>query len=332
MTSALPRRTAAVTVLAVTALSGVALSGAVASAQTAPKAHTTLSIRALRGAINPGGGDVVKGQLQAADGHNAGRRVVLLSHPAGTPDWTKAKRHRTRANGQIAFQVTPSTTTYYQLAFYGNQKQQASRSGVVHVRVLDTTSLVVSVGTTSIDPGESDTVNGVLSLDGAALVGDTVNLLSAERHQKLAYKASAITGADGSVSFSVTPAATSHYALVFNKTNANAGARSAITTIHVRQPSSLSIRARHGKHSGTEIISGDLRGGGRGLSHKRVTLQDRPSGTDTWTTVASRFSHRKGGIGFTVPSSNVSEDYQLVFAGGPLFDGCQSGVVTVAVD
>jgi hypothetical protein len=329
MSSTLPRRTAALTVFAVTAFSGVALTGAVASAQT-HKAHTSLSIRTIRGAVNPGGGDVVKGQLQSFDGHNAGRRIVLLARPNGAPGWTKAKRHRSGRHGQVAFQVTPSTTTRYQLAFLGNRKQQPCRSGVVTVRVLDTTSLPISVGAGSVNPGESTTVNGVLSLDGTPLAGQTVNLLSATRHNKLTFTASAITGADGSVSFAVTPPATSHYRLVFKRTATYAGARSAIATIHVRMSSSLSIRARHGRH-GNEIISGQLRGGGHGLAHRKVTLQDRPSGTSTWTTVKSRFTQRHGVASFAVPAPSASEDYQLVFPGGPIYDGCQSGVVTVTV-
>jgi hypothetical protein len=331
MSSTFPRRIAAVSVLAVTAASGLALTGSVASARTTPKAHTTLSIRVARGAINPGGGDAVKGDLQSFGGHNAGRKVELRSHATGSTGWTQLKRHRTRAHGQVSFQVTPSVTTRYQLVFKGNRKQQASHSGVVTVRVLDTTSLVISVGASSIDPGQTDTVNGVLSLDGTPLVGDTVRLLAATRHQKLHQADSAVTGSDGSVSFSVTPASTSRYALVFHKTETNAGARSAQAVIRVRLPSSLSIRARHAKKAGRELISGDLRGGGHGLAHRKVTLQDRASGTDSWTTVASKFTHRKGGVGFSVPAPNASEDYQLVFAGGAVYDGCQSGVVTVTV-
>jgi hypothetical protein len=228
------------------------------------------------------------------------------------------------------FQVTPASTTRYQLAFFGNKKQQPSRSGVVTVRVLDTTSLPISVGSSSIDPGESTTVDGVLSLDGTPLAGQTVNLRGAERHHKLAYLASAVTASDGSVSFPVTPAATSHYRLVFRRTANYAGARSAIATIHVRMPSSLSIRARQGRH-GNEIISGDLRGSGHGLAHRKVILQDRPSGTTTWSTVRSKLTRRHGLVGFSVRAPKSSEDYQLVFPGGPIHDGCQSGVVTVTV-
>lgn len=331
MYSTLSRRTAAMTVLAVAAASGVALSATGASARPHFRSHTSLSIRAVHGSVNPGGGDVVKGDLQAGDQHNAGRRIALFAHPQGSTAWTQVGRHRSRLHGQVAFQVTPSVTTGYQLRFAGNKQQQGSRSGVVTVRVRDTTSLTIAVGAKSIEPGTSDTVNGVLSLDGAPIVGGTVRLLGAPVRTKMQYIASAISGADGSVSFAVTPAATSRYVLVFKKTEANAWARSSVATIHVRKPSSLSIRARQNKKAGVEIISGQLRGSNKGLAHRKITLQDRPSGSAVWTTVHTAFTRRHGVVMFKVPAPTVSEDYQLVFPGGPLYDGCQSGVVTVTV-
>jgi hypothetical protein len=334
MTTTLPRRIAVVTALTVTAASGAAFSGGVASAHRyadGPRAHTSLSIRTQHTAINPGGGDVISGDLQSTDRHMAGRRITLRAHPQGATGWTRLARHRTRAHGRVTFQVSPDVTTRYQLVFAGNKRQAPCHSGTVQVRVLDTTSLVISVAQRSIEPGDSDTVNGVLSFDGAPLVGDTVELLGAPLGQRLAYEASAITDANGDVSFPVTPATSAHYALVFKRTADNAGARSAQAVIRVRMPSSLSIRARSNKRHGQEIISGDLRGAGRGLAHRKVSLQSRPTGTDMWTTVSSRFTRRHGAIGFHVPAPTVSTDYQLVFAGGPVFDGCQSGVVTVTV-
>jgi hypothetical protein len=331
MTSTLPRRTAAVTALAVAAFSGVALVGAAVSATAAPRANTSLSIRVARGAINPGGGDAITGFLRSPRGHVAGRRIELLGRAKGTTTWTKDAVHRTGPRGGVAFQVTPSVTTRYVLAFPGNKRQQPTRSAVGLVRVLDTTSLTIAPGTSSIQPGDSDTVNGVLSLDGAPLVGDTVNLLGRHGHNGFAKLGSAITLADGSVSFSVTPAVTTQYVLRFAKTEADKGARSAIATVHVLLPSSLSIRARVNNKTGNEVISGDLRGGGHALAHRKVTLQDKVDGTTTWTTVATRRTGHNGGVGFSVPAPTSNEDYQLVYTGGPRFDGCQSGIVTVTV-
>jgi hypothetical protein len=330
MTSTLPRRTAAVTALAVAAFSGVALAGAAVSASAAQRAHTSLSIRAAKSAINPGGGDTISGDLRSPAGHTSGKRIVLLAKANGTTTWNKEAVHRTGRNGNVGFGVSPASSTRYRLAFRGNKFQQGSQSGVVLVRVLDSTSLTISPAATSINPGDTDTINGVLSLDGAPLVGDAVKLRGRQNHRRFADLGSAITAADGSVSFAVTPPATTHYMLVFKKTAADAGARSAIATVHVRQSSSLSIRARNNRN-GAEVISGDLRGGGHALAHRRVTLQDQPFGSTTWTTVGTKRTGHAGGVGFTEPAPSVKENYQLVFAGGPLYEGCQSGVVTVNV-
>jgi hypothetical protein len=330
MSFTIPRRTAAVTALAVAAFSGVALVSA-ATASAGFRANTSLSIRIAHGAINPGGGDAITGFLQSPAGHVAGHKVELLAKPQGTPTWTKAMVHRTGVHGGYGFQVTPTVSTRYVVTFLGNKQQKPSRSAVGLVRVLDTTSLTISLGTTSIDPGDSDTVNGVLSLDGTPLVGDTVNLLGKSGNHSFSKLGSAMTAADGSVSFTVTPVVTTHYMLRFNKTEADNGARSAIATVHVLRPSSLSIRARTNKKTGDEVISGDLRGGGQGLAHRKVTLMDRPDGTTTWTAVASSRTSHNGGVGFSEPAPTSSEDYELVFAGGPIFEGCQSGIVTVTV-
>jgi hypothetical protein len=331
MTSTLPRRTAAMTALAVAAFSGVALVGA-GAASASPKAHTSLSIRAVKSGINPGGSDQITGDLRARHGHAAGRWIQLLAKPTGTTTWTKSAVHRSGRNGNVGFEITPTATTRYRLAFAGNKFQHASRSGVVVVRVRsNTTSLTISPASKSIQPGASDTVNGVLSLDGTPLVGDTVDLLGAKGNHSLKQIGSAVTAADGSVTFSVTPPVTSRYALVFRKTATNAGARSAVVKVHVLMPSSLSIRARLNKKTTTEVITGDLRGGGSGLRHRKVTLQDRSSGSTTWTTVATKWTGKGGGVGFKEPAPTSNEDYQLVFAGGPIFDGCQSGVVTATV-
>jgi hypothetical protein len=331
MTSTLPRRTAAVAALTVAAFSGVAVAGAAApSFASTYKVHTSLSIRAAHSSINPGGGDVISGQLRAPRGGVADRWIELDAKPAGATAWTKNKAHFTGARGVIAFQVTPTVDTRYRLVFNGNKNEQASISGVVNVNVRSkATSLTISATSTSIAPGTADTINGVLSVGGVPLAGGLVKLLSATGNN-LAKTGSAVSAADGTVSFSVAPKSTTHYALVFNKTATAGYARSAVLTVHVLQNSSLSIRAVIGK-KGKEIISGTLRGGGHVIQHDKVTLQSRVSGTSTWAPVASQGTGRTGFVSFAVPAPSVSEDYQLVFSGGPRFNGCQSGVVTVTV-
>jgi hypothetical protein len=331
MSLTIPRRTAAVTAVTVAAFSGVAMAGAAVSANAAVKAHTSLSIRVGRASINPGGSDTISGFLRARQHHVARHRIVLLDKPMGTTTWTKEKTHRTGPNGGIAFEVTPTVTTRYMLVFPGNKFQQAAHSGVGVVRVRDTTSLTIALGAGSISPGDSDAVTGVLSLNGTALVGDTVNLLGRSGKHRFTRLGSAITASDGSVDFTVTPAVTSHYVLVFRKTETNAGARSAVATVRVLLSSSLSIRARENRKTGHEVVSGELRGGGHGLPHRNVTLQERPSGTTTWTAVSTERTGKHGFISFNEPGPTSSEDYQLVFSGGPVFSGCQSGIVTVTV-
>ncbi|HTW18696.1 MAG TPA: hypothetical protein VME70_00615, partial [Mycobacteriales bacterium] len=136
MTSMLARRTAVVAATAAVAFSGIALAGSAVTANAAAKAHTSLSIRIGRAAINPGGSDTVSGQLRSWKGGVAGHWIELLDKPKGTTTWSKLAAHRAGRHGFISFEVTPSVTTRYVLAFAGNKRERASRSAVGTVRVL----------------------------------------------------------------------------------------------------------------------------------------------------------------------------------------------------
>jgi hypothetical protein len=319
-----------VTSLALSVFTGVAATGA-ANATAATRAHTSLSIRLANPSINPGGSDAISGSLRASFGRVADRRIALQARAIGGASWLTAAVHRTGARGQVGFEVTPAATTRYRLVFNGNEVQRPSVSGVVTVVVRNTTSLTIALASGSILPGGSDTITGLLSYSGNPLVGETVVLRGRRPGYAFAKIGSATTAADGSVTFTVMPHATTQYVLVFAKTATNAGARSAVATVHVVRPSSLSIRAVQRLKTSSEVISGSLRGGGTALPGRRVMLQDRPTGTTTWTTVATHRTNYKGAVSFIEPAPTASEDYQLVFLGGPLFQGCQSGVVTVTV-
>jgi hypothetical protein len=316
-----------VTVVAVTALSGAAVVGA-GAASAAPRAHTSLSIRIANHVINPGAKDWVGGNLRARSGPVKGDLVKLFARTS-TTSWAQVATKHAARGGNVGFSVTPAGDTRYKLTFAGNRFQKGSRSGVVRVQVRETTALSIAVADTSISKGATDSVSGVLSLDGTPISGATVNLIAKHGHHKWAKAASAVSGTDGSVSFAVAPQVTTHYALVFHATAPDAAAHSAQATVHVLMPSSLSIRLRSNAKKGIENISGSLRGGGNAVRGRKVVLQDRPSGTATWSNVAAKRTGKGGNVGFNVPAPTASEDYQLVFAGGPIFEGCVSPIGTV---
>jgi hypothetical protein len=296
------------------------------------RAHTSLSIRVVRHVINPGGTDIVIGALAARRHHVAHRAVYLESKTEDASAWTKQARHLTGRHGRVAFKVAPTVTTRYRLAFLGNGFQRPSVSGVVAVRVrTHASSLAISQDAVSIEPGASDGIHGLLTLNGAPLGNAAVELHSRAVNQLRFHLAgTATTASDGTVSFTVTPAVNTHYLLVFRRTDAAPPARSSVVTVHVRRSCSLSIRARLNPKN-LEVISGDLRGGGHGLAHRAVSLQESPSGAATWTTVGTQRTGRHGGVAFKEVPPTAPEDYRLVFAGGVNFDGCQSGVVTATV-
>jgi hypothetical protein len=212
-------------------------------------------------------------------------------------------------------------------------------------------SLSIAVATKSIQPGDSDTVSGVLTHGGVAAAGDTVYLRARADGKWFGHRVgSAVTSNDGSVQFTVKPATPTHYRLVFRMPIATPApsptaspvalaapapsvveARSAVATVHVVRPTSLSIRAKQRHGNGREVVMGQLRGGGHGLAHRKVTLQEQVVGSPTWTTVRTRVTHRNGVVEFLAPKAAMVQEFQLVFAGGSNYTGSQSGVVTVNV-
>src|SRR5262249_42189266 len=154
----------------------------------------------------PGGSDVVMGDLAARNHRVANRIILLQAKAAGTTSWVGEARHQTGRHGHVAFRVSPASTTRYRLVFTGNGLQRPSVSGVVAVavRVPRTTSLTISQDTIYIEPGGSDGIHGVLSNDGAPLANESVALRSRVGSQpNFHLVTSATTASDGTVSFTV---------------------------------------------------------------------------------------------------------------------------------
>ena len=146
--------------------------------------------------------------------------------------------------------------------------------------------------------------------------------------------ASATTASNGTVTFSVTPQKSTRYVLVSPRSYLLTASRSPGLTVLVKLPSSLSIRAVKDSVAPGESdsITGTLLGqGGSALGGRTVTLVSRPAGSsDAFSTVSSATTNDKGFVSFSVTPA-AATDYELVFGGGNRYDGCHSGVVTVAV-
>src|SRR5437764_14660489 len=109
---------------------------------------------------------------------------------------------------------------------------------------------------------------------------------------------------------------------------------SAAISVLLSNQSSSSIRsAKVYVPAGTDdTLSGTLLAqGGSALAGRTVTLVSRPAGSsDAFTTVSSATTNDHGFASFTVTPA-AATDYEIVFGGGDRYDGCHSGVVTVAV-
>jgi hypothetical protein len=294
--------------------------------------ETRLGIRLASSSVSPGGSDIVRGRLHTRRHGLPGRTVALVARTAATP-WTAVSSATTGRYGGVHFTVTPAETTRYALVFHRTQRLAGTRSRVVVVHVGEPTSLTIAVATKSIDPGDSDSVSGVLASAGEPLAGQTVLLRArpagAEQGSTID---SAETGADGGVAFTVTPVTTTHYRLVFRRTADYQRTVSDPGAVIVRRPTSLSIRVRDDSITAgaTDVVSGSLRTPRRALPRRLVTLLARPAGTEDWTVVGSRRTGRHGFVAFRVqPGESV--DYELAFGPTARYQACHSGVVTVTV-
>jgi hypothetical protein len=333
------RRTTTVFTLAATTLGGGALvAGATTSAAAGAGHHhhrhhhhlrsaTSLGIHLGRHAIGSGDTDHVLGRLTSHHHGVAGRRVVLQSRAPKTTPWTAVASATTHRRGRVGFAVTPTATTRYRLVFRGGPMLRPSHSRGRTVVVRDM-RLTAAASPRSIDTGQSATVSGVLTDKGTPSPGVTIDLLAkpAHGHGHFTAAGSAMTGADGSVAFPVTPTTSTRYRLVEPATSSSKAAVSRVVTVTVRAGSTLSIRARQGNAS--LVIRGSLHGGGHALPGRKVTVQSRPTGGTTWRAVRTKRTRGHGTIRFHVATPTTSTDYRLVFAGGRGFDASASGVVT----
>jgi hypothetical protein len=284
---------------------------------------TSLSIRVARHVVRLDGADLVTGRLRAGRVPLRHRHVTLVSRPVGTDSWTFEGTHLTRSHGRVAFRVDPATDTAYRLVFLGTQLLHPSHSAIV--RIVTRPDVSITADPTRITRGESSTISGVASDQGAPIAGGTVKLLArrAGTHHVRVVD-SGTTADDGSVSFTASPRATTIYRLHLVRMTGVRGALSPAARVAVRLPTSLSIR---GRTTPTDfVVSGVLLGGGQQLAHRSITLQAQAPGSADWTNAGTARTNRHGHVTFH-ESPAPGTGYRLAYAGGPRFAPSTSGTV-----
>jgi len=300
-----------------------------AAAQAASRFHTSLSIRSVHQAVQSGGRDTITGVLLAHGHALPSRTVTLQDKAAGSDTWANEDAASTNRHGRVGFVIHPTQTARYRLVYAGSEVFAPSRSGVVSVTVKPprpATTLTIAVAQATIDAGQSDTVTGKLTdANGQPLSGDTVALRHRPAGAKQSHRlATSTTASDGTVSFTVTPKVTNVYRLVFGGTSDEAPSISQPARVVVRGGSSLSIDVR-AKGDGSLLISGVLRGSGRPLAGRPVTLQSAASPSGTFSDVATKQTGKHGYVAFAQPAPTAETCYRLTFAGGPDRNGTTTG-------
>ena len=187
-----------------------------------------------------------------------------------------------------------------------------------------------------IKPGGTDIISGRLAAKGVGLPGRTVNLDRVSGGTAVVVQ-SQLTGPAGGVAFTVTPAVTSRYELVFLGGSVYGPAHSGIVTVRVILPppprahTTLSIVESKNviKPGGTDRISGRLAiRGGAGLAGRTVYLDRVIGGTLVEVQVGT--TGPAGGVSFIV-TPGITKRFELVYKGDPAYYPTHSGVVTVKV-
>jgi hypothetical protein len=200
------------------------------------------------------------------------------------------------------------------------------------------TSLSITASHGAITAGQRDTISGTL-LAGGSPAAHRVVVLERYNDKRHTWRPIRIklTSKSGAVTFTVRPAMTGEYEIVYRGNSTLAAAHSGTVTITVtgsvqRGPSGLSITATPTSIAadGSTKISGVLRSGSKPLAHRIVFLSRYNPVTKKWVRVAVHRTGPNGGVLF-VREPGSTATFELVFPGGPWFAGSHSGTVTVTV-
>lgn len=232
MRTSLTRAVAGAAIAATAVLTAVGTAGAAGAVTKAP---TSLTLTEHAAVIKLGQKDLLTGTLLSGTTPLAGKVVSLDRAVAGK--WVFVDALHTGALGHVFFVVKPAVTASYKLFFAGNSKYLPSSSNAVTVKVVlpvkKATILTIAQTKTTIKPGQSDSVFGTLSTVAKTPLAGQFVWLGTFVKGKLIIGIGKLTGPHGGVSFTVTPAATTRYELLFLGTTKYLPTHSGVVTVVV---------------------------------------------------------------------------------------------------
>lgn len=338
MFSSLLRRTS---VVAVMVMAATTLVSGTAATSAGPHA-TSISIRAVKAAIKPGGSTTITGSLRVGTGQALpGKTVTLQARLTGDTEFLPIGTDVSGSNGGLAIQVTPAETTKYRWVFAGDDANRGSRSGVVTVAVRVPanaptrlpSSLSIRAERPMVSPTGTDTIRGRLVSRGNPLKNKIVVLLvRPDGSSTWGFGAAKRTGQHGGVAFVVRPSVGSHYKLLFQGTPKYRKARSGVVHVAVRSTQLTSaVSATTVASGGSATVSGVLTKSGAPYADQTVQLWGKPAGTNQkFAALAAATTAADGSVEFTVSPTRTMR-YFLFFPKTADAPAVQSPTRTIAV-
>jgi hypothetical protein len=200
------------------------------------------------------------------------------------------------------------------------------------------TTLSIVAGRNTITAGQRDWVGGTLRAGKLSTNKQTVELKRYNfKLKKWVLEQAHLTSTTGWVRFSVKPAVTSRFELVFPGSRTLAYTHSGTVVIHVnpaKTETQLSIAATPGTITAgsTTKITGDLTAGATALPKRLVYLYRWNATTKHWNKIDVQVTGPKGGVSFTRKPPAGSVTFELVFFGTPKLEAAHSAPVTVTVN
>jgi len=241
------------TTLAVSLVAPALVTGSATAAATQerPRADSSLSISAVKSAVQPGGSTGLVGRLRIAGvGGAADRRVTLEARAQGEDGFTPLTVVRSGDRGRVHTRVSPEVSTLYRWRFSGGPRVKATRSGVVRVRVRTPqhpphrvlTALSIRLKDHAVEPGDATVVAGKLRTRRGPVAHQWVVLVSRTAPgEPWEFGSAQRTGDLGHVAFQVQPDQATAYRLRFQGTARLRPSHSARVAVRIRPTVTIQV-------------------------------------------------------------------------------------------